>query len=104
MRFLFFAGAGKTRRRDPEDQGEQALCSNLRTDAGVTRNTAYHKKVLDRFELEGYPVRDEGVTHLWPTRRAHINPYGKYSMDVDGDPSEGAAEAGGYGLRPLRRA
>ncbi len=86
-RFLFFAGEGKMRRRDPEEQGEQALCSNLLTDAVVAWNTVYYRKVLDQLVLEGYPVRDEDVAHLWPTRHAHINPYGKYSIDVDGAPS-----------------
>lgn len=103
-RFLFFAGEGKMRRRDPEEQGEQALCSNLLTDAVVAWNTVYYRKVLDQLVLEGYPVKDEDAAHLWPTRHAHINPYGKYSIDVDGDPSGGAAEAGGHGLRPLRPA
>jgi len=46
---------------------------------------------------------DKDVAHLWPTRHAHINPYGKYGIDVDGDPGEGA-QAGGYGLRSLRPA
>lgn len=102
-RFLFFAGEGKMRRRDPEEQGEQALCSNLLTDAVVTWNTVYYQKVLDQLVLKGYPVNDEDITHLWPTRHAHINPYGKYTIDVDGDPSEGE-QTGGYGLRPLRPA
>ena len=101
-RFLFFAGEGKMRRRDPEEQ-EQALCSNLLTDAVVVWNTVYYQKVLDQIAREGYAVRDEDVAHLWPTRHAHINPYGKYAIDVDGDPGE-EARSGGYGRRPLRPA
>lgn len=46
-RFLFFAGEGKMRRRDPEEQGEQALCSNLLTNAVVAWNTVYYRKALD---------------------------------------------------------
>ena len=92
-RFLFFAGEGKMRRRAPEEQGEQALCSNLLTDA-VACNTVYYQKALDQLAREGYPVNYEDVAHLWPTRHARINPYGKDSIDVDP----------GEGHRPLRSA
>jgi len=92
-RFLVFAGEGKMRRRDPEEQEDQALCSNLLTDAVVTWNTVYYQKVFDQLAREGYPLRDEDVAHLWPTRYAHINPYGKYAIDVDGEPG-GGAQAG----------
>lgn len=95
--FLFFAGEGKMKKRDPEDQGDQALCLNLLTDAVITWNTVYYQKVLDELAHEGYPQRDEDIAHLWPTRYAHINPYGKYTIDVD----EELPEAGD-GLRPLR--
>ncbi len=46
-----------------------------------------------------YPLKDEDIAHLWPTRYAHINPYGRYTIDVDGDLPEA-----GDGLRPLRPA
>lgn len=75
----------------PEEQGDQALCSNL---------LVYYQKVLDHLAREGHPLRDEDVAHLWPTRHAHINPYGKYTIDVDGDPED--VTTGGPGLRPLR--
>ena len=97
--FLFFAGEGKIKKRDPEDQGDQALCLNLLTDAVITWNTVYYQKVLDELTREGYPLRDEDVAHLWPTRYAHVNPYGKYTIDVESELTEA-----GDGLRPLRPA
>ena len=66
--FLFFAGEGKVKKRDPDEQGDQALCLNLLTEAVITWNTVYYQKVLDELAREGYPLRDEDVAHLWPTR------------------------------------
>lgn len=81
--FLFFAGEGKIQKRDPEEQGDQALCLNLLTDAAIAWNTVYYQKVLDQLSRKGYPINDEDLAHLWPTRNAHINPYGKYTIDAD---------------------
>jgi hypothetical protein len=41
-------------------------------------------------------VDDGDVVHLSPARYAHINPYGKYRFNVEG-------EFHRKGLRPLRR-
>jgi hypothetical protein len=65
----------------------------------ITWNTVYYQKVLGEFAREGYSLRDEVIAHLWPTRYAHINLYGKYTIDVDGE----LAQAGDD-LRPLRPA
>ncbi len=96
--FLFFAGEGKIQKRDPEEQGDQALCLNLLTDAAIAWNTVYYQKVLDQLTREGYPINDEDLAHLWPTRNAHINPYGKYTIDADVELPEDED-----GLRLLRR-
>lgn len=32
---------------------------------------------------EGYPVNEEDLVHLSPTRYAHVNPYGRYRFDLD---------------------
>jgi len=45
---------------------------------------------------EGYPVQDRDLAHVWPTRYAHLNVYGKYHFNVE----EGR---GRKGLRPLRQ-
>jgi hypothetical protein len=46
--------------------------------------------------LMRYPAADEDLVHLAPTLRAHINPHGKYSFDID----TGLARTI---LRPLRK-
>jgi hypothetical protein len=52
-------------------------------------------KALDALGADGIPVIDVDLAHLAPKLRAHINPYGKYSFDVDA----GLARTG---FRPLR--
>ena len=94
-RFLFFANEGEIRRSQYEDQTVQALCLNLVTNAVITWNTVYMTKALDTLRDNGYPVSDDDLVHLAPTLRAHVNPYGKYSFDVE----DGMARAG---FRPLR--
>jgi TnpA family transposase len=96
--FLFFANDGNVRKRLPEEQTDQALCLSLFVDAVIAWNTVYYQRVLDQLAAEGYPLNGEDLAHLSPTRHAHVNPYGRYSFDLD------SAPAGGEGLRPLRRA
>jgi hypothetical protein len=73
----------------------RALCLNLVTNAVITWNTVYMAQALDALRSNGFLVADEDLVHLAPTLRAHINPYGKYSFDVEA----GLARAG---LRSLR--
>lgn len=51
---------------------------------------------LDQLRGEGHTVRDEDVAHLSPARYEHINPYGRYSFEVEEE--EATPE-----LRPLRQ-
>lgn len=92
--FLFFANEGSVRKRQPEEQTEQALCLNLLADAVIAWNTVYYQRILDQLAQEGHPANEEDLAHLSPTRYGHINPYGRYRFDLDNAPSEE--------LRPLR--
>ena len=51
--------------------------------------------LFPQLRSEGYNVDDVDVVHLSPARYAHINPYGKYRFNVEG-------EFHRKGLRPLR--
>lgn len=53
-------------------------------------------RTLDALQTEGYPVLEQGLAPLWPTRFAHVHRYGKYEFNVK------AARAPA-GLRTLRR-
>jgi TnpA family transposase len=94
-RFLFFANEGKIRRKDEEDQLNQASCLNLVTNAVVAWNTVYLAAALDALTVAGYPVQEDDLVHLSPARYEHINPYGKYQFEVE-------AEWSRKTLRPLR--
>ncbi len=94
--FLFFANEGNVRKRQPEEQTEQALCLNLLADAVIAWNTVYYQRILDQLTQEGHPIDEEDLVHLSPTRYGHINPYGRYRFELDGAPGEE--------LRPLRPA
>ena len=94
--FLFVANEGKIRHHYDEEQLNQVSCLNLVTNAVVLWNTVYMSAVLDQLRSEGHNVDDGDVVHLSPARYAHINPYGKYRFNVEG-------EFNRKGLRPLRQ-
>jgi TnpA family transposase len=94
-RFLFFANEGKVRRKDAEEQLNQASCLNLMTNAVVAWNTIYMMAALDALTAEGYAVEGDDLVHLSPARYEHINPYGKYRFEL-------GAEWSRTTLRPLR--
>lgn len=96
-RFIFFANEGQIRKRQPEEQGNQASCLNLVTNAVITWNTVYMGEAIRQLRDEGYEVRDLDLAHLSPTLYDHINPYGKYSFDSSRPLASPV-------LRPLRRA
>ena len=74
----------------------QALCLTLVTNAVSVWNTVYMAAVMEPLKEEGSPVHDSDLAHVWPTRYAHLNGYGKYHFNV-----EEAHQR--KGLRPLRR-
>lgn len=94
-RFLFFAEHGTIRRRQQEEQANQASCLTLVTNAVVAWNTVYVGAVVEALRAEGRAITDETLGHLSPTLYDHINPYGKYQFDLD-------TAARRQGLRPLR--
>lgn len=82
-KFLFFANEGNVRKHQPEGQTEQALCLNLLADAVIAWNTVQYEKILTEMRLEGYPLNEQDLVHLSPTRYGHINPYGRYHFDLE---------------------
>jgi hypothetical protein len=51
---------------------------------------------VEQLRREGYPVQERDLAHVWPTRDAHINVYGKYHFNVE-------EVWGRHELRPLRQ-
>lgn len=94
-RFLVIAHDGKIRRKDQEEQQDQAGCLNLLTNAVVVWNTVYLQAAIEQLRTEGFPINPDDLTHLSPARYEHINPYGKYSFELALEPHQ---------LRPSRSA
>lgn len=93
--FLLIGKNRRIRRRQLEDQANQASCLNLVTNAVVTWNTVYINAVVEQLKREGEEIRDSDLVHLSPARYEHINPYGKYYFDIE-------KGLGRNQLRPLR--
>lgn len=92
---LMIANKGQLRSRRGEALTHQALCLNLVTNAVIIWNTVYMAAVIAQLTQEGTPVPESDLAHVWPTRYAHINMYGKYHFNVE-------EVHGRKGLRPLR--
>ena len=95
-KFLFFAREGVVSQQYEEGQTNQAGCLNLLTNAVIVWNTVSMQAALHALRAEGYPVREEDLVHLWPTRFAHVHRYGKYAFNIE-------AARTRTGLRPLTR-
>ncbi len=93
--FLWFGGDGKIRKKQEEQQQEQALCLNVATNSVILWNTVYMQQILTELEKKGYPMNQDDISHLSPARFTHINRLGKYFFDFDENGLNG-------NLRPLR--
>jgi hypothetical protein len=65
-----------------------AGCLNLITNVVVAWNTAQIARAIEDLKAEGCPVADEDVAHLSPARYGHINPYERYSFEVEHLPAD----------------
>lgn len=74
---------GVFRRGDDEALANEVACLNLVVNAIIVWNTVYMQAALDQLRLEGYPVKEEDLPMLWPTRHEHINVHGKLTFDVE---------------------
>lgn len=95
-RNIFIANEGKIRKRNQEDQLNQAACLNLVVNAITVWNTVYMQAALDQLRIEGYEINEDDIPHLSPARSEHINMYGKYYFNIE----EGLKRKG---LRELRK-
>jgi TnpA family transposase len=81
-RYLFIANEAQIRKRQPDEQLNQAACLNLVTNAVVVWNTVYMWEVIKQLQAEGFNINEEDLKHISPARYEHINVYGKYSFPV----------------------
>jgi TnpA family transposase len=90
-RFIFFANEGHVRKRQIEEQADQALCLNLVTNAVIAWNTVRYQEILTRLKEGSYPLRGRDLVHLSPARHGHVNPYGRYRFHTDDEESSDAS-------------
>ena len=95
-RDVFIANEGKIRKRNHENQLNQAACLNLVVNAITVWNTVYMQAALEQLKIEGYEIGEDDLKHLSPARSEHINMYGKYFFNVE----EGMKRKG---LRELKK-
>jgi len=94
--YLMIANKGQLRRKRGEELVNQASCLNLVTNAVILWNTVYMAEAVEQLKREGYPVNENDLPHIWPTRYEHINVYGRYHFNIE----EARRRKG---LRPLRQ-
>jgi TnpA family transposase len=92
---LMIANKGQLRRTRGDELVNQASCLHLVTNAVILWNTVYIAEAIAQLKREGYPVNESDLAHIWPTRYAHLNVYGRSHFNM-----EEARER--KGLRPLR--
>lgn len=80
---LFYANQGKVKGKPDESLKHQVGCLNLVTNIIIVWNTIYINKAVEQLRAEGYPVDDEDLKHVWPTRFEQINVYGRYQFNLD---------------------
>ena len=57
--------------------------------------TVYIEAAIEKLTAEGYPVNEDDIALLWPTRFDNINVHGKIRFNI-------ATELKRRGLRPFR--
>ncbi|MCE1227150.1 MAG: Tn3 family transposase, partial [Geobacteraceae bacterium] len=94
-RDLFHGKRGELRQHYREGQEDQLGALGLVLNIIILWNTLYMEAVLNQLRAEGYPVRDEDLSHLSPLIHSHINMMGRYSFFLPEIVANGE-------LRPLR--
>lgn len=80
---LCYANQGEIREQQDEQLHNQVGCLNLVTNAVIVWNTVYIEKVIQQLKQEEQFPGDEELKHIWPTRHAHINVYGRYHFNQE---------------------
>ena len=77
------ANRGILRNKDEEGFTQQAGCLNLVTNAVVIWNTVYMAAAIEQLKKEGYPITDDDLANVWPTRYRYINFHGRFRFNIE---------------------
>jgi TnpA family transposase len=84
LRDQFFIGFGRQlRKHTMTTQTNQASSTNLIVNCIVVWNTLYMQKAVEQLRSEGFEVRDEELSHIWPSRYQHVNVFGRYTFPME---------------------
>ncbi|CAN5890417.1 hypothetical protein BH24DEI2_BH24DEI2_09120 [soil metagenome] len=81
--YIAFANQGKIGTKTDEQLDHQVACLNLLSNIVIYWNTLSLQAAVDKLKAQGFPVQDEDLQHIWPTRYQHVNVYGTYSFDEE---------------------
>jgi hypothetical protein len=81
-RFLCFGNEGVLRGREFGDQVHTFSCLSLLHNAVVAWNIIQIGEIVGQLRAEWHEIDDETLSHVTPLLRKHINPFGRYYLDL----------------------
>lgn len=82
-RFLFFGQEGALRGREFGDQAQSFSALAVLHNAVVAWNILMVEEVVGKLRAAGHELADEVLAMTTPLLRKHINPFGRYHIDLD---------------------
>jgi TnpA family transposase len=81
LRWVFFGGEGLIASNNRRIQRKRIKYSHLIANCVIFHNVQAQTRVLHQLAQEGYPVDEEVLARLSPHLTAHVNRFGKYTLD-----------------------
>lgn len=81
-KYLFVASESQIKKRQLDEQQNQAECLNLVVNAVVVWNSVYMWEAIRQLQAEGYKISEDDLKHLSPARFEHLNVFGKYYFPI----------------------
>ena len=82
-RFLFFGKEGALRGRSFDDQFRSFSCLGVLHNAVVAWNIIHIGKLFEQLRAEGHVIEDTLLVQTSLLIRKHLNPFGRYHLDLD---------------------
>src|SRR6266850_4434364 len=83
VQWLFFEGEGMIASNDRETQRKRIKYNHLIANCVIFHNVHAQTRILHQLAQEGYVFDEEVLAHLSPYLMAHINRFGRYTLDFD---------------------
>ncbi|MFJ3318604.1 Tn3 family transposase, partial [Herbaspirillum huttiense] len=83
VKWLFFGGDGIIAENIRHEQRKVIKYNQLVANMVILHNVHTMSKILKRLQAKGYTLTEEILRGMAPYRRAHINRFGEYPLDLD---------------------